>query len=72
MVMYSGLTRALTCYIDLMNKDFMEYLDKFVIMFISGILVYPKSKEEQRSKRNMKSISVWFCRSFETINYTPS
>jgi hypothetical protein len=29
-----------------MNKDFMEYLDKFTIVFIDGILVYSKSEEE--------------------------
>jgi hypothetical protein len=31
---------------DLMNKIFMGYLDKFVVVFIDGILVYSKSKEE--------------------------
>jgi hypothetical protein len=31
---------------DLMNKVFMEYLDKFVIVFIDGILVYSKSEQE--------------------------
>jgi hypothetical protein len=42
MVMYFGLTRAPTYYMDMMNKVFMEYLDKF----IDGILVYSKSIEE--------------------------
>jgi hypothetical protein len=44
--MYLGLTKSLTYYKDLMNKDFMEYLDKFIVVFIDGILVYSKSKEE--------------------------
>jgi hypothetical protein len=30
-----GLTKALTYYMDLMNKDFMKYLDKFVMVFIN-------------------------------------
>jgi hypothetical protein len=30
----------------LMNKVFMEYLDKFVVMFIDDILVYSRSEEE--------------------------
>jgi hypothetical protein len=30
----------------LMNKVFIEYLDMFIIVFINGILVYSKSKEE--------------------------
>jgi hypothetical protein len=31
---------------DLMNKVFMEYLDKFIIVFINDILVYTKDEEE--------------------------
>jgi hypothetical protein len=30
----------------LMNMVFMEYLDKFVVVFIDDILVYSRSKEE--------------------------
>jgi hypothetical protein len=30
----------------MMNKVFIEYLDKFVIVFIVDILVYSKSEEE--------------------------
>ena len=30
----------------LMNKVFMEYLDKFVVVFIDDILVYSKDEEE--------------------------
>jgi hypothetical protein len=29
-----------------MNRVFMEYVDKFVIVFIDDILVYSKSEEE--------------------------
>jgi hypothetical protein len=31
---------------DLMNKDFIEYLDKFIVESINNILVYSSSKEE--------------------------
>jgi hypothetical protein len=31
-----------------MNKVFMEYLDKFVVVFIDDILVYSRSEEEQK------------------------
>jgi hypothetical protein len=44
--MYLGLTKALTNYMDLMNKDFMEYLDKFVVVFINDILSYSKDEKE--------------------------
>src|SRR5512143_2178231 len=31
---------------NLMNKVFMEYLDKFVVVFIDDILIYSRTKEE--------------------------
>jgi hypothetical protein len=46
-VMNLGLTKAPTYYMDLMNKDFIEYLDKFVMVFINDVLVYSKDEEEQ-------------------------
>jgi hypothetical protein len=52
-----GLTNALIYFMYLMNKVFMEYLDRFVIVFIDDMLVYSKN------------ISVWYCRSFEIIDY---
>nr|GEX19453.1 putative reverse transcriptase domain-containing protein [Tanacetum cinerariifolium] len=41
-----GLTNAPAMFMDLMNRIFHEYLDKFVIVFIDDILVYSKSEEE--------------------------
>nr|GFC61052.1 reverse transcriptase [Tanacetum cinerariifolium] len=35
-----------TVFMDLMNRIFHEFLDKFVIVFIDDILVFSKSKEE--------------------------
>jgi hypothetical protein len=46
MMMYFGLTKAPTYCMDLMNKEFMEYLDKFVVVFINDVLVYSKDEEE--------------------------
>jgi hypothetical protein len=45
-MMSFGLTNAPAYYMDLMNMNFMEYLDKFIIVFIDGMLVYSKSEEE--------------------------
>jgi hypothetical protein len=39
-VMSFGLTNALAYFMNLMNKVFMEYLDRFVMVFINDILVY--------------------------------
>jgi hypothetical protein len=41
-----GLTNAPTYFMYLMNKVFMEYLDKFVVVFINDILVYSRGEEE--------------------------
>jgi hypothetical protein len=46
--MYFGLTNDMTYLMDLMDKIFMEYLDKFVIVFINNMLVYSSSEEEHR------------------------
>jgi hypothetical protein len=54
-VLYLGLTKAPTCYKDMRNKDFMEYLDKFIIVFIDGILVYSKSEEEHEEHLRLVS-----------------
>ena len=45
-VMAFGLTNAPAYFMNMMNKVFMEFLDKFVVIFINDILVYSKSKEE--------------------------
>jgi hypothetical protein len=45
-MMSFGLTNAPAYYMDLMNMNFIEYLDKFVVVFIDGMLVYSKSEEE--------------------------
>jgi hypothetical protein len=44
--MLFGLTNASAYFMYLMNKVFMEYLNKFVMVFIDGILVYSRSEEE--------------------------
>ena len=41
-----GFTNALTAFMDLMNRVFQPYLDRFVIVFIDDILVYSGSPEE--------------------------
>jgi hypothetical protein len=45
-VMSFGLTNTPAYFMYLMNKVFMEYLDKFVVVFIDDILVFSRNEEE--------------------------
>jgi hypothetical protein len=45
-VMFFGLTNAPAYFMYLMNKVFMEYLDRFIIIFIDDILIFSKMMEE--------------------------
>ena len=40
------LTNAHAHFVHLMNKVFMKYMDKFVMVFIDDILIYSKTPEE--------------------------
>jgi hypothetical protein len=41
-----GLTNAPAYFMYLMNKVFLEYFDKFVVVFIDDILILSKTEEE--------------------------
>jgi hypothetical protein len=45
-MMSFGLTNAPAYFMYMMNKVFMEYLDKFIVVFIDDILVYSRNEEE--------------------------
>jgi hypothetical protein len=52
-VMYFGLTNAPAYFMYLMNNVFMEYLDKFVVVFIDDILIFSKTEEEHEKHLRM-------------------
>jgi hypothetical protein len=52
-VMPFGLTNAPAFFMNLMNSVFMDYLDKFVVVFIVDIMIYSQSEEEHASHLRM-------------------
>jgi hypothetical protein len=49
-----GLTNALTYFMYLTNMVFMEYLDKFIVVFIDDILIFSKIEEEH--EKNLRLV----------------
>ena len=47
--MLFGLINAPAAFMDLINREFKQYLDLFVIVFIDDILIYSRSEEEHAS-----------------------
>jgi hypothetical protein len=54
MVMSFGLTNVLTYFMYLMNRVFMDYLDKFIVVFIDDILIY--SQNEQEHEEHLRKV----------------
>jgi hypothetical protein len=51
--MLFGLTNAPTYFMYLMNKVFMEYLDKIMVVFIDDILIFSKNEEDHDEHLHM-------------------
>jgi hypothetical protein len=66
--MYFGLIIALTYIMDLMNKVFMEYLDKFIIVFINAILVCTKDEREYEEHLCLVLQKLWDHRFYAKIS----
>ena len=47
-VMSFGLANTPAYFMSMTNKVFMEYLYKFVVVFIDDIMVYSKNEEEHK------------------------
>jgi hypothetical protein len=54
MIMSFGLMNVPAYFMYLMNSVFMDYLDKFVVVFIDDILVY--SQDEQEHEEHLRKV----------------
>jgi hypothetical protein len=52
-VMSFGLTNAPAYFLNLMNNVFMEYIDRFIVVFIDDILVYSKNDSDHEEHLRM-------------------
>jgi hypothetical protein len=65
-VMSFGLTNVPAYFMYLMNSVFMDYLDRFIVVFVDGILIY------SRMSKSMRSILGKYFRGYEIVSYMPS
>jgi hypothetical protein len=54
-----GLTSAPAYFMNLMNKVFMEYLDRFIMVFIDDILIYSKNDSDHEEHLLMVLQKLW-------------
>ena len=53
LVMSFGLTNAPAAFMDLMNRVFGQFIDRFVIVFIDDILMYSRFRKEHKQHLRM-------------------
>jgi hypothetical protein len=58
-IMSFGLTNAPAYFMNLMNKVFMEYLDRFVMVFIDDILIYSKNDSDHEKHLRFVLQKLW-------------
>jgi hypothetical protein len=63
-----GLSNALAYFMYLMNKVFMEYLGKFIVVFIDDILVYSKDEEEHAKHLRLSLQKLWEHQLYAKLN----
>jgi hypothetical protein len=54
-----GLTNAPAYFMYLMNKVFMEYLDKFMVVFIDNILIFSKIEENHETHLRLRTHQLY-------------
>ena len=54
-----GLTNAPATFSRLMNSIFMEYLDKFVVVYIDDIIIYWENEQEHAEHLRLVLMKLW-------------
>jgi hypothetical protein len=67
-VMSFILMNALAFFMYLMNSVFMDYLDKFIVVFIDDMLVYSQNKEEHKEHLRMVLQRLWDCQLYAKLS----
>jgi hypothetical protein len=68
MVISLGLSNAPAYFMYLMNKVFIEYLDKFIVVFIDDILVYSRNEEEYKEHLRLALQKLWEYRLYAKLS----
>ena len=63
-----GLTNAPAYFMSMMNKVFMEFLDKFVLVVNDDILVYSKNEEEHKEHLHLVLEKLRECQLYAKFN----
>jgi hypothetical protein len=67
-VMSFGLTNALAYFMYLMNSVFMDYLNKFVVVFIDVILIYSQSEQEHEEHLRKVLQRLRYCQLYAKLS----
>ena len=60
LVMSFGFKSVPIAFVELMNRIFHDYLDKFIILFIDDILVYSKTREDHKMDLRLILVRLQF------------
>jgi hypothetical protein len=63
-----SLTNVPSYFMYLMNSVFMDYLDKFVVMFIDDILIYSQNEQEHEEHLRKVLLRLRDCQLYANLN----
>jgi hypothetical protein len=67
-IMSFGLTNALGYFMYFMNSVFMDYLNKFVVVFFDDILIYSQNEQEHEEHLRKVLQRLWDCQLYAKLS----